>query len=93
MTFEHPLIDDPEMLGTFEGWDKGVYQDFFRVQRGEMDEAAFRDKYVRVRAVLTIDMTGYTFSAIHHGEVQSFMRIMNRVDAPDREDDLFAGLR
>jgi hypothetical protein len=24
---------------------------------------------------------------------ESFMRIASRVDAPDREDDLFAGLR
>jgi len=77
MTFPYPLMDDPKTLSGFDGWSESVYQDFFRVQRGEIDETTFRDKYHRERAVLSFDMTGYTSSAMHHGELQSFIRIMN----------------
>lgn len=77
MTFPYPLLDDPQTLSGLDGWSEGVYQDFFSMQRGEMEETAFRDKYLRERAVLSFDMTGYTSSAMHHGEIQSFLRIMN----------------
>ena len=77
MTFPHPLLDDPRTLAEFEGWSEDVYRDFFKLQRGEMDEAAFRRKYHRDRAILSMDMTGYTASAMQYGELQSLLRIMN----------------
>ena len=84
MTYLHPLLDDPKTLSDYAGWSEDVYRDFFKLRRGEMDETAFRDKYDRERAVLSIDMTGYTSSAMHQGEIQSFLRIMDaqRVVAP-----------
>ena len=88
MTFPHRLLDDPRTLAEFEGWSEDVYRDFFRLQRGEMDEAAFRQKYHRDRAILSIDMTGYTASAMQYGELQSLLRIMNaqRVVIPVLQD-------
>jgi class 3 adenylate cyclase len=77
MTFLHPLLNDPKALASYKGWSEDVYQDFFRLQRGEMHESEFRDKYRRERAILSIDMTGYTASAMQYGELQSLLRIMN----------------
>ena len=77
MTFHHPLLNDPKTLAGYKGWSEDVYHDFFRLQRGEMQESEFRDKYHRERAILSIDMTGYTASAMQYGELQSLLRIMN----------------
>ena len=77
MSFRHPLLDDPRALAGFKGWSEDVYEDFFRLQRGEIGESEFREKYHRQRAILSIDMTGYTATAMQYGELQSLLRIMN----------------
>jgi class 3 adenylate cyclase len=70
-------LDDVKTLASFEGWGEEVYQDFFSLRRGEMTEAEFSDKYHHERAVLSIDMTGFTSSAMRRGELQSLLRIMD----------------
>ena len=77
MEYTHRLLDDVKMLASFNGWSEEVYRDFFRLQRGEMTEAEFNDKHHRERAILSMDMTGFTSTAIHHGELQSLLRIMD----------------
>lgn len=77
MTYPHQLLDDVKTLAGFDGWSEGVYRDFFRLQRGEMTEAEFSEKYHRERAILSIDMTGYTSSAMRLGELQSLLRILD----------------
>lgn len=77
MKFHHPLMDDPRSLAGFEGWSEDVYQDFLRVQRGEMSGTEFDQKYHWERAILSMDMTGFTKSAMHHGELESLLRIVD----------------
>lgn len=77
MTFPHPLLDDVSELAKYEGWSEEVYKDFFLLQRGEMTDAEFSEKYHWERAILSMDMTGFTVSAINRGELQSFLRIMD----------------
>ncbi len=77
MTYPHQLLDDVKTLASYEGWSEEVYRDFFRMQRGDMTEADFGRKYHQEHAILSMDMTGYTTSAIRHGELQSFLRIMD----------------
>lgn len=77
MKFPHDLLDDVGQLASFAGWSEEVYKDFFRLQRGEMTDAEFNEKYHWERAILSIDMTGYTTSAIRRGELKSFLRIMD----------------
>jgi len=77
MTFAHSLLEDARTLASFEGWDEEVYQDFLKLQRRVMTEAEFDDKYLRQRAILSMDMTGFTSSAISLGELQSFLRIVD----------------
>ena len=86
--YPHRLLEDVDTLASFEGWSKEVYEDFFRLQRGEIDEAEFRRKYSRERAILSIDMTGFTISTVKLGEMQSLTRILDaqRVTIPVLQD-------
>lgn len=77
MTFPYQLLDDVRTLASFEGWSEEVYRDFFKLQRGELTESQFGKKYHREHAILSMDMTGYTSSAMRHGELQSFLRILD----------------
>ena len=77
MTYPHPLLDDVSQLASFEGWSKDVYADFFRLRRSQMTEDDFRAKYHRECAILSMDMTGFTASAMHRGELQSLLRIVD----------------
>lgn len=77
MTYPYQLLDDVQALASFEGWSEGVYRDFFRLQKGEMTEAEFNEKYHREHAILSMDMTGYTLSAMRYGELQSLLRILD----------------
>lgn len=88
VNFPHRLLEDVDTLASFKGWNKEVYEDFFRLQRGEIDESDFRDKYSRERAILSIDMTGLTVSTVKLGELQSLTRILDtqRVAIPVMQD-------
>ncbi len=77
MTFPHRLMDDVKTLAGFKGWAEDVYEDFFRLQRGELTEAEFGAKYYRQSAILSIDMTGFTSAAMRRGELQSLLRILD----------------
>lgn len=77
MKYPHRLLEDIDALASFKGWSREVYQDFFRLQRGEIDESEFRRKYSRERSILSIDMTGFTESAVKLGEMQSLTRILD----------------
>lgn len=77
MTFPHDLLDDVSTLASFKGWSEDVYRDFFRLRNGEMTDEQFNDKYHWERAILSMDMTGFTASAMRRGELQSFLRIMD----------------
>lgn len=88
MTFPHDLLEDVDILAGFKGWSAEVYRDFFRLQRGQMTEAEFSDKYHRERAILAMDMTGFTSAAMRQGEIQSLLRILDaqRVAIPVLQD-------
>lgn len=84
MTFPHPLLDDVESLASFKGWSEDVYRDFLDLQNGKLSEDEFSEKYHWERAILSMDMTGFTSSAIRRGELASFLRILDaqRVTIP-----------
>lgn len=77
MPYPHNLIDDPLQLSEFKGWSAEVYTDFLRLKQGEMTEDEFNEKYHWQRAILSIDMTGFTVSAMRRGELQSLLRIFD----------------
>jgi len=77
MSYPHKLLEDAKDLAGFEGWSEDVYRDFLSVQRGEMSEPEFNSKYHWQRAILSMDMTGFTASAMRRGELQSLLRIVD----------------
>jgi len=77
MTFPHQLLEDTKTLASFKGWSEQVYTDFLHLQQGTMTEAEFGDKYYRERAILSMDMTGFTSSAMSRGELESLLRIVD----------------
>ena len=77
MTFPHRLLEDARTLASFRGWSEEVYRDFLKVQRGEMTAVEFGEKYHQDRAILSLDMTGLTSSAMSRGELESLLRIVD----------------
>ncbi len=75
--YPHELLEDALELSSYQGWSEGVYLDFLALRRGRLSTDEFRQKYQRRRAILSLDMTGFTSSAINIGELESFLRIVD----------------
>ena len=84
MNFPHKILEDADLLSGFKGWDREVYADFLAIQRGQLGENEFWDKYKYRRAILSLDMTGFTYATMQEGELQSLLRILDaqKVCAP-----------
>jgi adenylate cyclase len=46
------------------------------VERGKLSEASFRSRYVHRKAILVLDITGFTESGLTNGEINAFLRIL-----------------
>jgi class 3 adenylate cyclase len=75
--YPHELLEDALELASFQGWSEDVYRDFLALRKGKSSAEEFRQKYLRRRAILSLDMTGFTSSAINIGELESFLRIVD----------------
>jgi len=86
--FPYELLEDAEELSGYLGWSEDVYLDFLAMQRGKMSADEFNDKYRHRLAILSLDMTGFTSSAINIGELASLLRILDvqRVCIPVLKD-------
>jgi adenylate cyclase len=84
MNFPHDILEDIDELASFGGWDRDAYEDFLAIQRGQLTEREFWDKYGWRRAILALDMTDFTSSSMHVGELESLLRIVDaqKVCAP-----------
>ena len=75
--YPHELLEDALELSSYRGWSEDVYRDFLALRRGNISTDEFRQKYQRRRAILSLDMTGFTASAIKFGELESLLRIVD----------------
>lgn len=75
--FPHELLEDAQELSSYRGWSEDVYRDFLAMRRGTLSAEEFSEKYRRRRAILSLDMTGFTSSAINIGELESLLRILD----------------
>jgi len=75
--FPHELLEDTLELSGYRGWSEDVYRDFLALQRGKLSDDDFHQRYKRQRAILTLDMTGFTSSAMKIGELESLLRILD----------------
>lgn len=73
--FPYPRVTDPTLLAELGEWSEDLYRDFDALRAGRLDEDALRAKYGTRVAILCLDMTGFTETAIQLGEVQSLLRI------------------
>jgi class 3 adenylate cyclase len=71
------LLDTPAELARFQGWSEEVYVDLLAVQQGRMSPTQFDERHLGHRAILVLDLTGFTESAVRHGALQGFLRILN----------------
>lgn len=74
--FPYPLLDDPVELASYKQWTEDVYRDFLRLQRGAMSRQAFRERYLYTRAIMVLDLTGFTENCMD-GQIASLLRIVD----------------
>ena len=86
--FPYDLLSCAQELSSYQGWNEDVYRDFLALRQGTLSEERFREKYCRRRAIVSLDMTGFTATAINVGELESLLRIMDaqRVCIPVLKD-------
>ena len=75
--YPYELLEDPAKLASYHEWSEEVYQDFLAFQKGHLTEQDFDRKYLRRRAILCLDMTSFTQSAIQYGALFSLLRILD----------------
>ena len=83
-SYPYELMDSPQQLAKLKEWSEEVYQDMFSLREGSLSEADFWAKYGTRVAIVCLDMTGFTETAIRYGELSSLLRIfdVHRVCAP-----------
>ncbi len=75
--FPHELLDDALELSSYRGWTEEVYRDFLALRAGSLTADEFQLKYRHRRAILSLDMTGLTSSAMTIGELASLLRVVD----------------
>lgn len=71
-----PLLEDPKELAGYQGWSEEAYRDMLAVRSGEMSEDEFYSRYEWEKAVLVLDMTGFTSTTIERGALPALLRIV-----------------
>ncbi len=72
-----PLLEDPIELARHHGWRGEVYRDLLAIEQGEMTPQEFDARYLFERAILVLDLTGFTETTIKGGPIASFLQILD----------------
>lgn len=75
-TLPFQIIDDPKELASYQGWSEKVYRDMLAVRSGKLSEADFYARYHWQKAVMVLDMTGFTRTTMELGELPALLRIV-----------------
>ncbi|MEN8162233.1 MAG: hypothetical protein ABFS41_19335 [Myxococcota bacterium] len=73
----YPFLEDAEALARFEGWTRDQLADLLEVRAGRMSSRDFDARYQVERAILVLDLTGFTETAMKGGALQSFLRVLD----------------
>jgi len=71
------LLELPEELAQCGCWSGKVYEDLLALEAGRMTRREFDARYLHRKAILTADITGFTATCHHGGELEAFLRILN----------------
>jgi len=72
-----PLLDTPAALASCNGWTEEVYRDLLALQEGSISHDALDAKYLYRRAILTLDLTGFTVQAMKDRPLNALLRILD----------------
>jgi adenylate cyclase len=72
-----PLLDSPEHLASCNGWTEDVYRDLLALQDGSLTHDVLDAKYLCKRAILTLDLTGFTVHAMKGRPLDALLRILD----------------
>jgi class 3 adenylate cyclase len=75
--YPYEIMEDQKELATFGFWKEETYCDLLACQKGNITEEEFKSKYLTKAAILCVDMTGFTETAMVAGELESFFRILD----------------
>ena len=75
--FIHPLLDVPARLASHDGWTEEVYRDLLALRAGQLSRAGLDAKYLHRKAILVLDLSGFTASCLAGREAQAFLRILD----------------
>jgi class 3 adenylate cyclase len=75
--FPYEIMEDQKELAAFGFWKEETYCDLLACQKGNMTEDEFKSKYLTKAAILCLDMTGFTETAMVDSELESFFRILD----------------
>ena len=70
-------MEDQKRLAAFGFWKEETYCDLLACQKEKMTEDEFKSKYLTKAAILCLDVTGFTETAMQTGELESFFRILD----------------
>lgn len=70
------VLEDPKELASYLGWSEPVYRDMLAVRSGKLSESDFYARYQWQKAVMVLDMAGFTRSTIERGELPALLRIV-----------------
>ncbi len=72
-----PLLDTPAALASCNGWTEEVYRDLLALQEGSISHDTLDAKYLYRRAILTLDLTGFTVQAMKDRPLNALLRILD----------------
>jgi class 3 adenylate cyclase len=90
MTVHFPfrLLDSASMLASCGGWTEEVYCDLLALRAGRMTHEELDAKYLHRKAILALDLTGFTLHCMEGPPAQAFLRILDaqRICVPVLQD-------
>jgi len=75
--FPFRLLEAPDVLASCHGWSEEVYRDLLAFQLGKLSQGELDAKYLQRKAILTLDLTGFTARSQMRGQAQAFLRILD----------------
>ena len=75
--FPFDLLDSPAVLASCQGWSEEVYCDLLAFQLGRLSQAELDAKYLHRKAILALDLTGFTVTSMACHQTHAFLRILD----------------
>lgn len=75
--FPFRLLEAPDVLASCQGWSEDVYRDLLAFQLGKLSQRELDAKYLQRKAILTLDLTGFTMRSQTRGQAHAFLRILD----------------